>query len=659
MFGRFLLFFLFLLFTGQLASGQETSQQLTAHVCVVDSGTSAAVTDASVEGRVDGGELATGVTASDGCVSLSIVLPVGIEDIDAPLNGFITGAPYPNPVTGRAVIPVKAGRTTTLQLEIFDIQDRRIASPQTFSMQSGLSTIPVDLSDKPAGLYLYRLSDQNTLKTGKLVNSGDIKDVDLNPQAAARAGWSNLDRPTQLQAVEIKVEKDGYNTASMTVDVNEGETVEVELTPTNSEGSNEAPVIASQMDLTVVEGDTLSVTISASDADADPLTWSFIISNKAGDSVPARMYAFQDQGNGTAKLDFTTIEGDVGEYLVETFVTDGTVSVSDSFDVNIIVQPDTSGGMIPINDLGTDTYLGFQGGLYPDGLNEPPAAHHAIGITQGLAVEPLNTNGQPDSNGKYVLMSLGMSNTTQEFCSQDAHPPCDAWTFMGQAAADPTVNTSSLVIINGARGGRPADDWTSPTSIEYDRVKNERLESEGLTEEQVQIVWVKQANPRPDPALPDSEADAFRLKGQLGAIARALKIRYPNLKQVFFSSRIYAGYADGVSRLNPEPFAYESAFGVKWVVEAQIDQMDGQGIDDRAGDLAYPNTTGWMGWGPYFWANGANPRSDGLVWLPEDFADDFTHPGMLAEEKVGAMLLNFFKTSPYTQCWFMNGGVCE
>ena len=658
MLGRLL--FVFLLFTVFVQPVfAQSSTQLNARICVLELDTNLPLAEASVEGNAEGGDLATGVTGSDGCVSLSIALPVSIEDDDPLPEDFSIGEPYPNPVTGRAIIPVRANRPSTIQLELFDIQGRRVTAPRSFPVQVGMNSIPVDLTASPAGLYLYRLSDQRNIYTGKLVNAGHIQSSTLSPQAAERGLSTPQDVLLHIQAIELKVEKDEYVTSVTTVDVNDGQTVEIHLTPTSSENMNEVPVIAAQDDLIMAEGDTVIVVISATDADADPLAWSFIISNTTGDEVPSRLYAFQDQGDGSAKIDFNTTTGDAGSYVVETFVTDGKVSVSDSFKVDISVPVDTSGGMIPINDLGTGTYQGFQGGLYPDGLNVPPATHHTMGISYGNAVEPLNTSGQPDPNGKYVLMSIGMSNTTQEFCSQDAHPPCDSWTFMGQAAADAAVNTSSLVIINGALGGRPADDWVSANGAEYNRIKSDRLESEGLSEAQVQIVWVKVANPRPSPALPDPTADAFRLKQQMGDIARALKTRYANLKQVFFSSRIYAGYAEGVSRLNPEPFAYESAFGVKWVVEAQIDQMDGQGIDDQAGDLAYPNSTGWMGWGAYMWANGATPRSDGLVWLPEDFADDFTHPGTPGEEKVGKALLDFFKSSPYTQCWFVNGGVCE
>jgi hypothetical protein len=42
------------------------------------------------------------------------------------------------------------------------------------------------------------------------------------------------------------------------------------------------------------------------------------------------------------------------------------------------------------------------------------------------------------------------------------------------------------------------------------------------------------------------------------------------------------------------------------------------------------------------WIDGLNPRSDGLVWTPEDMVRDCTHPSSNGEAKVAGMLLDFF-----------------
>src|SRR5262245_13197383 len=72
-------------------------------------------------------------------------------------------------------------------------------------------------------------------------------------------------------------------------------------------------------------------------------------------------------------------------------------------------------GLLPLIDLGSGTYAGFQGGLYPGGVNHPPASHFAAAMTRAGEILPRNAAGSPDPQGAIVMIAVGMSNTTHEF----------------------------------------------------------------------------------------------------------------------------------------------------------------------------------------------------------------------------------------------------
>src|SRR5213593_3536376 len=95
----------------------------------------------------------------------------------------------------------------------------------------------------------------------------------------------------------------------------------------------------------------------------------------------------------------------------------------------------TSTGMIPLTDLGAGLYQGFQGGLYAGGSNHRPDAHNAAGLAIANAMAPLDTSGNIDAaSGRIVLISIGMSNCTQEFSA-----------FVPKARTDPLRNPSVFV----------------------------------------------------------------------------------------------------------------------------------------------------------------------------------------------------------------------
>jgi hypothetical protein len=313
---------------------------------------------------------------------------------------------------------------------------------------------------------------------------------------------------------------------------------------------------------------------------------------------------------------------------------------------------------IPLIDMGTTaTYYGFTGGLYPNGSNEMPLDHALVGLARANLIQPLDAAGNPSPTGKYALLAVGMSNAAREFGIPGR---AQNWTFIGMATADSTIDHANLMLINGARSGQVAADWEEANHYNYNWIRENQLTPNGLTESQVQVIWMKMANGDATtyPSLPSPQADAYVLLRRMGNILRSLKQRYPNLQQVFISSRVYAGYA-GEDRLNPEPYAYESGFAVKWLIEAQIQQMATGEINANAGDLNYNTVAPWIAWGPYMWADGLNPRSDGLIWERDDFAGDGTHPYIEGQRKVANMLMSFFKNAAMTPCWFLSEGVCQ
>ncbi|HZE57678.1 MAG TPA: PKD domain-containing protein [Chthoniobacterales bacterium] len=300
----------------------------------------------------------------------------------------------------------------------------------------------------------------------------------------------------------------------------------------------------------------------------------------------------------------------------------------------------TSTGNVPLPDLGPGTYRGYLGGLYPNGSNQRPPAHDAAGRAIANQIQPLNAAGQPDAtNGKIVFISVGMSNTTQEFASKGSTA------FKPRADLDPGKNPQ-LVIVDGAQGGQDATMWLDPNAATWATV-DQRLVAAGVTTSQVQVAWVKQAlaSPRNYGAFP---AHAQALQADLETIVRNLKTRYPNIRIAYLSSRTRA-YTNDASTLNPEPFAYESGFSVQWTIADQINGLGNLNFDASKGTVVAP----YLAWGPYLWTDGTNPRSDGFTWLCPDVVNDFTHPSNSGVTKVADQLLALFKTDPTATPWFL------
>jgi hypothetical protein len=309
----------------------------------------------------------------------------------------------------------------------------------------------------------------------------------------------------------------------------------------------------------------------------------------------------------------------------------------------------TSTGNIPLNEL-TEPYQNTEGGLYPNGANNRPAAHLNAGIQIATnQIRPLNTAGQIDNaNGKIVLVSIRMSNTAEEWAVGDGVTHDSRRAFQYRAASDPALNPQ-MVVINCAQGGRAAVKWSNlsdPTwATAIQRVRNTMISGQRITTKQVQIAWVKLTLKHPA-TYGSFPTHVEKFQHYLEMTIRNIKTAFPNAKMAFVSTRTRS-YSNSMAELNPEPYAYETGFGVKWMIQKQIN-------GDPSLQFSGPNAVApYLCWGPYFWIDGQNRRSDGAIWDCDDLVSDFTHPSFSGVYKASSQLLAFFKTDPTATPWYL------
>ena len=302
-----------------------------------------------------------------------------------------------------------------------------------------------------------------------------------------------------------------------------------------------------------------------------------------------------------------------------------------SFDV-----PNTTTPMTALTDLGTGTYQGSEGGLYPNGSNVRPASHDADGVAFAKGIVPLDSNGNYSPTGKYVMMAIGESTAQNEFSR-----------FQPIANADPAKNPY-LVIVNGAQGGGTPYVFSTTTSPYWATVMNNYLPQSGVTANQVVVIWLEDTDGISSGTFP---TDIAQLQTEYETLMQTMHTLFPNLKMVYFSSRVYGGYSNGVGHPdNPEPYAYEVAFAVKWAIQDQLNGNANLNYNPALGPVVAP----WMSWGPYYWSNGMLGRKDGLEWDCADFSADGTHPSsQYGQLKVADPLLTFLKTDDTTTPWYL------
>lgn len=296
-----------------------------------------------------------------------------------------------------------------------------------------------------------------------------------------------------------------------------------------------------------------------------------------------------------------------------------------------------STGLIPITDLGSGYYEGFQGGLYY-GSNEKPVVQ-IENLNYGISnISPRNTYGDYDiNNGNIVLLSIGASNPRTEFES-----------FQNITDTFCLINPF-LKIVNGGEGGQ-AIQKIIDTSNYYWQYVTDQLISNGVNNNQVQIIWLENDNSSSEnynfPSAPQELMIEFK------QLFKILIDKYPNLQVCYLNGRGYGGYIESDSQVGNGlrfPRDYYNGWAMKWLIENQI-------MGDTS--LAFIGTNRnapVLDWSAYLWTDGANPRSDGLY--TECSTDlkpaDGLHWSPAGNDKLGMEIFERFYNDAEARKWFL------
>jgi hypothetical protein len=215
--------------------------------------------------------------------------------------------------------------------------------------------------------------------------------------------------------------------------------------------------------------------------------------------------------------------------------------------------------------------------------------------------------------------------------------------FAASTSARPDRNPR-LRLVGAAQDGVVLGQWAFREEPWTEA--REWVAASGLTPAQVQVLWIEVAEIRTW-RFGDLPSRMSRISDEIGQVMRRASRVFPNLEIAFLTSRPYGGYSN--PRLDPEPYAYDSGFAVRTAIHRQI--MGEPGFSTLRG-RGSPGRLPVMLWGPYYWADGPKPSTNGLSWLPQDFFDGL-HPSWYGAEKGARVMSDFFANDPFARHWFL------
>ena len=293
----------------------------------------------------------------------------------------------------------------------------------------------------------------------------------------------------------------------------------------------------------------------------------------------------------------------------------------------------TDTAKIPITDLGTGTFMGITGGLYPGGVNTPSGRYAKDLMSFASNIAPLNSKGKTDSvKGKIGFISLGGSTCGDLFIA-----------LKNKTYGNGRTN-SFLHMVNCANGGGKGslNSLTNPDDPYWDHV-NTVLRTSFLSVNQVQVIYLDTDDSTNLITFPGRP---YKYRDELEEAMRVCKTKFKKLRLVYLMGRTTTFNKNEIP--NKEPSPYYNGWGQKFAIEDQINGTPGtkyKGTDAVAPLLA---------WGWYQWADGtAQPRQDGFVWT-KNMTSDGLHASDEGLDTLSNRFQDFLLTDQYAKVWYAN-----
>jgi hypothetical protein len=292
------------------------------------------------------------------------------------------------------------------------------------------------------------------------------------------------------------------------------------------------------------------------------------------------------------------------------------------------VAIDPTANLTPLNDLGTRTFKGYVGGLYPNGENAPSGTYADDLLAISNTIVPLDTAGNPKSFGQVLFISLGASTAS------------DNMTTLRLKTVGNPLTYSKLHLLNCCQAKTGVLSQMSNPNSDYWKHVLSVMKKAKAGARQVQVIYMETDDSLKLQNFPDR---AIEIKNRIKAAMLVMKQKCPNLKVLYLNGRTrsFGNNTDW----NREPSPHYFGWACKWLIGDQIDGVPG--TEYKGPNPVAPIAT----WGFYEWAKTTPRTTDGYAWLKTESTDGL-HATPAGLDSIARRFQNFLLTDPYASKWY-------